>query len=495
MFRSRWIALSVVLVAPLTVTCSPAKSVSYPNNEMKKYVAPDSSYVLYKPEDWKVQEQKGKDSVNIAVSDLSGLSLAEVYSAANPTGRADALRLLAEFGRDLKAKHPDLAFSGVFVSSDRSKAVAMVKYRQGGTPVQGRYYFDATANHLSIQGYCAPEAAISARRALLVNILANLRFVNNEPAGPDQPFRADTRPIQAQLVRRQAPDGSLSISVPADWLFSAGGGKVLAGAQGGRAGFAFTSIGVLPHGVGYDNIAQGVIQAPYLPPAQILPVVFTKLGNRNVRVLASQQDPESLQQCFGRCQAEDMEVAWTSPEGAACLGVFKVINTAPQGISGMWHTILAGFWGPQDEFPRWAPLLEQVGASFQINQAYVRNYIQSGLANLRRLQAKTAQAMQSLNDARRDNQLAWEQRQARKDASDARWDDYRRGHSYWVSELEGGKIYATDTWGTKDTQTGAYYEGRDYGYVNFEGQNPRHPSETMREVSSYEVQQLLGGRP
>jgi len=50
----------------------------------------------------------------------------------------------------------------------------------------------------------------------------------------------------------------------------------------------------------------------------------------------------------------------------------------------------------------------------------------------------------------------------------------------------------TDTWGTKDTGTGDYYDGRAYGWTNFEGQNPRHSSETMREVSSYELEH---GRP
>ncbi len=42
-------------------------------------------------------------------------------------------------------------------------------------------------------------------------------------------------------------------------------------------------------------------------------------------------------------------------------------------------------------------------------------------------------------------------------------------------------MYATDTWGTQDTQTGQYYEGSAYGYVNFEGQNPKHPSEYFPE--------------
>jgi hypothetical protein len=100
--------------------------------------------------------------------------------------------------------------------------------------------------------------------------------------------------------------------------------------------------------------------------------------------------------------------------------------------------------------------------------------------------------MRGLNQAREDNQKAWEARQDRKDYMDSKWDDYRRGQSYWVSDLEGGKVYATDNWGAKDTTTGDYYEGKGYNWTNFEGQNPHHPSETMREVSSWEVEH---GRP
>jgi hypothetical protein len=99
-----------------------------------------------------------------------------------------------------------------------------------------------------------------------------------------------------------------------------------------------------------------------------------------------------------------------------------------------------------------------------------------------------------LNDQRAQNQADWEARQARKDNMDSKWDDYRRGNSFWISEMEGGKVYKTDPWGTQDTQTGDRVEGAPYDYVHFEGQNPRHPSENMREVSSYELQKYLDGR-
>ena len=56
--------------------------------------------------------------------------------------------------------------------------------------------------------------------------------------------------------------------------------------------------------------------------------------------------------------------------------------------------------------------------------------------------------------------------------------------------MEGGKIYRTETSGIQDMQTGDRLEGAPYNYVHFEGENPSHPSENMRELSSYEVQQM-----
>ncbi len=112
------------------------------------------------------------------------------------------------------------------------------------------------------------------------------------------------------------------------------------------------------------------------------------------------------------------------------------------------------------------------------------------LANLRVLARQTAGAMQGLYDAIHENQSDYEARAARKDAQDARGDDYRRGNSYWISDLEGGKVYATDPWGTADTSNGDRYEGSAYDYIHFDGHNPVHPSENMHEVSSYDLKQM-----
>jgi hypothetical protein len=56
--------------------------------------------------------------------------------------------------------------------------------------------------------------------------------------------------------------------------------------------------------------------------------------------------------------------------------------------------------------------------------------------------------------------------------------------------LEGGKVYQTDPWGTRDQTTGDRYEGAPYNYLHFEGQNPAHPSEQMREISSDDLRRM-----
>jgi hypothetical protein len=175
--------------------------------------------------------------------------------------------------------------------------------------------------------------------------------------------------------------------------------------------------------------------------------------------------------------------------------------TARGAIAGKYYVestrnghSVQGYSAPEARLATQRPLLLNVMASFAINDKYARRYIQAGLENLRRLQQKSEAAMQDLNATRAQDQRDWEARQERKAYMDSGWDDYRRGRSYWVSELEGGKVYETDSGGTQDTVTGQNYEGKPYNWVNFEGQNPRHPSETMREITSDELKKLEGGR-
>jgi hypothetical protein len=292
----------------------------------------------------------------------------------------------------------------------------------------------------------------------------------------------------------------LTISLPQDWNFNAAKGKILATGPNGGLGFIFNAYAGNPMPIMHNaTIMQGVIASRYLMPAQTLPFVMHGYGHHNAVVLSSTPDQNTMAQCRaqlrgGSCDAADMVATWTSKGGVDCVGGFKVMNIRP-GVTGQWSSIVAGIWGPRKELSRYLSMLERVANSFSISDQYARNYILSGLANLKALEAQTSAEIRSLNYTREDLQRAWEQRQARHDYMESKWDDYRRGNSYWVSDLEGGKVYATDTWGTKDTVTGDYYEGKAYNYTYFEGQNPRYPSEDMREVSSWEVEHGLAPPP
>ena len=458
--------------------------------QLRPYVAESKLYALYKPADWTVKEQPQAASFRLLVQSPDGASTVDFYWARNEQGKPDCLRPLAMFRGILGRTYPDVSFSEVYLSRDAAHAVATVRWHAGPTVVKGRYYFEANSKGISVQGYAAPETRLLSQRSLLLNMMASLAFSQADGAPGRPQF------VQLPLIPRQAQDGSLSLKTPADWNFLAGGGKVIAGAPDGGMGFIFTSIQGNPIVRG-ATIAQGVISSPYRPPSQGLTLILQAFGHRDVRILSASPDPVTNQQFLAyvhrRCDAQDIVARWTSSRGANCVGAIKVINALPS-VTGLWFCIMAGAWGPEKDFYRYYPMLEQIGDSFSINDQFARRYIQAGLENLRRLQQQTIAAMQDLNRAREQNQADWEARQARKDFMESKWDDYRRGNSYWISDLEGGKVYQTDSWGTRDTLTGDYYEGRPYNWVNFEGQNPRYPSENMREVSSYELEQIMGRR-
>lgn len=482
----RALGLLGFLAPPMVFLSSCGASSSTPM--LEAYVSPSRIFALHKPPGWRVSERAGSDSFSIAVTSPDGASSASLLWQKLPpaTGRRPftALEILGSLCEVERKSHPDAVSSESLVSQDGTRAATTQSYRSEGTDYRSRTFVETDGRSVSVQSYAAPLSRLKEQRPLLMNVLLSVALIK-APQGPVQESRP---PIQKTMVERRAPDGSLRVRVPQDWGFLAGKGMVVAGEPG--AGFIFSAFAGNPMLPG-ATVLQGVIGRNYLPPAQTLPVVLVGFGHRNPVVTWSQPDSATAaryrRELAREAEAADLVATWTSKEGVACMGAFKVVNGVP-AVMGQWSSIVAGIWAPKDEFFRYQPVLEQVASSYAVNDAYARQYLQAGLANLRRLQQKTAQAMQSLRYAREDLQRGWEARQARKDYMDSKWDDYRRGNSYWVSDLEGGKVYQTDTHGTKDTLTGDYYEGGGFTWTHFEGQNPRYAAEGMREISSYELE-------
>jgi hypothetical protein len=462
--------------------------------ELKPYEAANKSYALYKPVDWKVQEQPGPDNLHVRVLAADSSAAVDFFWGRNQQGQANALLALAAFRQRLEHLGVDGTWSAVYRSPDSSHATATLRYQSSQGPVQGTFYFEASPKALVVQGYHSLEAVLGRRRPLLLNIMASLAIANPSVNRPEPAPAFHPPYVNPPMNPRRAQDGSLTLKIPGDWNFLAAGGKVITSSANGSHGFVFTAFAGNPILRG-ASVLQGVIAQPYINPPQALQVILAGFGHRNIKIHHTQSDPTTNQECLSqvgqRCDAQDLGATWTSDKGAACIGFFKVVNTAPSP-SGLWNCILAGIWGPHQDFYRYYPMLEQVAASFAINDQYARRYIQDGLKRARELHDKTMAAMRENSKAREQQQADWEARQARKDFTESKWDDYRRGNSYWVSDMEGGKVYQADSHGVRDRVTNDYYEGKGYNYTNFEGGNPRHPSETMREVSSYELQQAMG---
>jgi hypothetical protein len=106
------------------------------------------------------------------------------------------------------------------------------------------------------------------------------------------------------------------------------------------------------------------------------------------------------------------------------------------------------------------------------------------MARLRQLQQQTADKVaRNAREIHEMMQSAYDERQKRMDYIDYQRKRYIRGESDWISQMEGGTVYRSDRWGTKNTSSGDYSEGQPYNYFNFTGKNPRY-NEQMEEINS-----------
>ncbi len=461
---------------------SPAATAgSPPATRLIRYASRDPSFTLMKPGDWVVRHERSEHGFRISVASPDATSRVVVEAADNRKQPIGSLALLARQAAAVGVGVDDAGLSEVAACRDSppSCAVATVDYSERGIAMRGRFYLHADQDIAVARSYHAPAARIAAERTLLLDVLTNIRVQGRQPPNPP-------------LVERRAADGSLSISLPADWAFLGQRGAVIAGAPQGGAGVVFTSFPVFPQSYGVTP-PPGVLVSAFVSPERFIHTIFQQFRNRDARVNRVMPDrsteSECLQQIGRRCDAADLHLSWVSPEGVACTGAFKVVNAHPN-LAGQWFSIVAGIWGPSSGLAEQLPMLERVAASFAIDDRFAKATIRQGLAQLKVLERQTALKIQGLYRAVEEGQRDYERRTADRERAEARADDYRRGNSYWISDLEGGKVYQTDPWGTRDTRTGDRIDGPPHDYIHFEGQNPRHPSEQMREISSDELRRL-----
>ena len=78
-------------------------------------------------------------------------------------------------------------------------------------------------------------------------------------------------------------------------------------------------------------------------------------------------------------------------------------------------------------------------------------------------------------------QAAYDERQRSHEYIDYQFTNYIRDEQDWISSVEGGTVYDSDSWGTRNTTTGESWEGQPFNSVNFEGANPKY-NEQMQAI-------------
>jgi hypothetical protein len=122
--------------------------------------------------------------------------------------------------------------------------------------------------------------------------------------------------------------------------------------------------------------------------------------------------------------------------------------------------------------------------SYKINERWAQAYVAQGQQRLREMQKQTsAMVARNAQEIRQTMQAAYDERQKSMDYIDYQRTNYIRGQQDWISSMEGGTVYRTDNWGTKNTTTGEYWEGKAYDYYHYQGKNPKY-NEQMQAVDS-----------
>ena len=142
---------------------------------------------------------------------------------------------------------------------------------------------------------------------------------------------------------------------------------------------------------------------------------------------------------------------------------------------------------PSDKFDSFVPTLAAMMQSYRINDQFAADYVARGMARVREMQRQTSELVaRNAQEIHSMMQAAYDERQRSMDYIDYQRTSYIRGTQDWISSMEGGTIYHTDSWGTRNTYTGDYYEGTPFDYVHFQGQGLRY-DEQMTPIDSREL--------
>ena len=477
------IAIFFMLFLVITATSLNGTQVSKTAGQpMKKFVTEQATFVLYMPEGWNSSEGMQGNFKTLFVNDPSGLYISAMFYGISPTGK-DVLALASLFAKGIRKQFPDLNIPKAMVSQDKRKVVFDGIY----TDLQKRrkefrVWLSGGDGNFTYSSIEAPMGQLAESRQLLLTILSNVRVMKGG-------FQVASAPVRVPLVQCRLHDGSATLQIPQDWKYqSFGTGAFIARDPSGVSSFIVGTVDVLTPQSGVR--VQGAVVSNYLPPHQ-QPLQF--LAGRQgfatnmqfIQVIPRKDIAQQSGQVAGPVQAEEFVYTFNA-QGRRCKGYsFGVSFGSRLNLNWkFWHISVGA---PIEQFDAFVPNFVSMVQSYKINERFAQNYVAQGMARLRQMQQDTARMVaRNAQEIHQMMQAAYDERQRSMEYIDYQRTNYIKGTSDWISQMEGGTIYQSDRWGTKNTATGDYYEGQPYNYFNFTGKNPKY-NEQMQEINNREL--------
>lgn len=451
---------------------------------MEKYVTKEASFVLYMPKGWTAAEGVQQGFRTLTVTDPSGQFEAAMFYGSSPAGGdlpATAKYLIDQTSRRfgdlslrtaMKSKEAGrLTFDGVYTDPQRGKR-------------EFRCWLSGQAGDFTCLRIDAPQGRLSEKRQLLLTILSNVKVTKGAFKGEDAPA------AQVTLVGHQLSDGSASFKIPQGWTVrESGAGQFVATDPSGTSSFISANVTLITPQLGVRP--PGVPIAPYMSPHETLQFLTTQAGiasNMKFLGITPRQDlAQQMAQVYttGPVAVEDFFYTCTTQAGPVKGYTLGISFGSRLGASWSFRHITVA--APQDKFDALAPAFADMFQSYTISNEYAKQYVARGMARLREMQQQTSRIVsRNADEIHEMMQAAYEERQRSGDYIDYQRTNTIRGEQDWVSSIEGGTVYHTDTWGTKNTSTGETWQGQPYDYVHFEGENPKY-NEQMTPVDTREL--------
>ncbi len=459
---------------------------------MKKFVSPQANFVVYMPRDWTIREAARGKHRTLTLASRDGKVMAEATYGFSPVGN-DAVAIAKSFAHEIGRRHRDLRLSNCRLHCQGGKIVFDGRYtdRARGTR-QFRCWVTSTQREFLCSRIEAPAGKLDQHKRTLLTVLSNIRMTKGA-------FRSGSAAVDtANLVRRRLRDGSSSFLMPRTWsVRELGRGQFIAGNPRDGSSFIVASVDVMEPRMRVNY--PGAVVAPFLPPHRALKLLAGRQGlvtnMRFEKVIPRTDLARQLAQVYTTGPVKVEEFVYTGISKGRKIKGYTFGMCFGSRLGTNWNFRHMSVGAAANRFDAMVPVYIAMLSSFKINEDWARKYVAQGISRLRSLQRQTnALVQRNAQEIRQTMQAAYEERQRSQDYIDYQRTSYIRGTQDWVSQMEGGTIYHTDRWGTRNTTTGAYYEGQPYNYFNYRGRNPRY-NEDMDPINSRRLwEQHIAGR-